>query len=83
MVDLLGTTFLRYGKGIRKETARKAPPEIDDRALMWTYESLDEDHELEQFLSGIPGFCSSKLVCNPQSSLDGLRSPAVADALML
>jgi hypothetical protein len=33
-----------------EETARKVPSQIDGRALMWTYASLDEDHELEQFL---------------------------------
>ena len=64
-----------------EETALKAPSEIDGRALMWTYESLDEDRELEQFFTGIPGFCSSKVVDNPQSSLDSLRSARVADAL--
>ena len=68
-------------RGIRKEfeeTAHGAPSEIDGRALMWTYESLDEDHELEQFFSGIPGFCSSKVVDNAQSSLDNLRGETMA-----
>ena len=74
MVDLSAT-------GFTEETARKAPSEIDGRALMWTYESLDEDHELEQFFAGIPGFCSSKVVDNPQSSLDSLRRSTVAEAL--
>ena len=64
-----------------EETALKAPSEIDGRALMWTYESLDEDRELEQFFGGIPGFCSSKVVRKPQSSLDSLRSVTVAFAL--
>jgi len=57
-----------------EETALKAPSKIDGRALMWTYETLDEDHELEQFFSGIPGFCGSNVVDNPQSSLDSLRN---------
>src|SRR5260221_3195871 len=64
-----------------EETALKAPSEIDGHALMWTYESLDAEHELEQFFAGIPGFCSSKVVDNPQSSLGSLRSPTVAWAL--
>ena len=59
-------------------TALKTPSKIDDRALMWTFGSLDEDHELEQFFAGIPGFCSSKVVDNPQSSLDSLRCSTVA-----
>ena len=75
--NLCRTYWRRTSRSIEKEfeeTALKAPSEIDGRALMWTYESLDEDHELEQFFSGIPGFCSSKVVDNPQASLDGLRS---------
>jgi len=78
------TYWKRLLRGVEKEFeegARKAPSDIDDRALMWTYESLDEDHELEQFFAGIPGFCSSKVVHDPQSSLDWLRSRTVASAL--
>jgi len=66
-----------------EETALKAPSEIDARALMWTYGSLDEDHELEHFFAGIPGFCRSKVVDNPQFSLDSLRSPTVDRFLTL
>ena len=36
---------------------------------MLTYETLNQGHELEQFFAGIPGFCSSTKVKNPQSSL--------------
>ena len=71
----------RILRGVEKEfetTALNAPSEIDGRALMWTYETLDEDHELEHFFAGIPGFCSSEVIDNPQSSLDSLRSEAVA-----
>jgi len=64
-----------------EETALKAPSEIDGRALMWTYDSLDEDHEVEQFFAGIPGFCSSNVVDDPQCSLGSLRSSTVASAL--
>ena len=64
-----------------EETALRAPSKIDGRALVWTYESLDEDHELEQFFSGVVGFCNSKVVGDPQSSLDGLRNWPVALAL--
>ena len=66
----------RIARGMEKEseyTALNAPSEIDGRALIWTFESLDEDHELEQFFAGISGFCNSTLVLNPQSGLEGLR----------
>ena len=60
--------------GMRKtieETALKLPSEIDTRAFMWTFDSLDEDHELERFFSGLPGFRSSKVIEQPLSSLTG------------
>ena len=52
------------------EAALKSTSEIDTRALLWTFDRLDEDHELEHFFSGLPGFHSSKVVKEP---LRGLR----------
>ena len=46
-------------------TALSLPSEIDTHAFMWTFESLDEDHELERFFSGLPGFRHSKVVEDP------------------
>ena len=74
----------RIFRRIEKEleaSALKTPSEIDGRALMWTYESLDEDHELEQFFAGIPRFCCSNVVDDPNFCLDSLRSWTVAEAL--
>ena len=82
--DLRRTYEEQTLRGMEKEfeeTARKVPSEIDGRALMWTYASLDEDHELEQFFAGVPAFCSSDVVDNPQSSLDSLKSFTVIWAL--
>ncbi|KAH8980245.1 hypothetical protein EDB86DRAFT_3088031 [Lactarius hatsudake] len=42
---------------------------IDTRAFMWTFDSLDEDHELERFFSGLSGFRNSKVVDDPLRSL--------------
>jgi hypothetical protein len=39
---------------------------IDFRSLKWTFDSLDEDNELETFFEGVPGFCNSRAVANPQ-----------------
>ena len=64
-----------------EQTALKVSSDIDGRALMWTYESLDEDHELELFFSGTPGFCSSSVVVNPQSSLAKLDTQRTGRAL--
>jgi hypothetical protein len=60
-------------QGMRKtaeEIAFESPSEIDTRAFLWTFDSLDEDHELERFFAGLPGFCASKMVKDP---LPGLR----------
>ena len=46
-------------------TALKSPSEIDTHAFRWTFDSLDEDHELERFFAGLPGFRSSKVVSDP------------------
>jgi len=48
-----------------EEYASELPDEIDYRALSWTFDSLDEDRELEQFFDGIPGFCHSPAIDNP------------------
>jgi hypothetical protein len=48
-----------------EETALKLPSERDTRAFMWTFDCLDEDHELEHFFSGLPGFRSSNVVDDP------------------
>ena len=53
-----------------EEASLKSPPEIDTRALMWTFDILDEDHELERFFSGLPGFRSSKVVKEPPRGLN-------------
>ena len=70
--DLAG----RYGKllvqGMQKtveETALNSPSEIDTRAFLWTFDCLDEDHELEHFFSGLPGFRSSNVVNDPFPTL--------------
>jgi hypothetical protein len=59
-------------RGMQKsaeESALNSPSEIDTRSFMWTFASLDEDHELERFFAGLPGLRSSKLVSYPVPSL--------------
>ena len=52
-----------------EEAALNSSSDIDTRAFMWTFDCLDEDHELERFFSGFPGLRSSKLVDNVLPSL--------------
>ena len=63
---------LRYGKLLARgmhmaaeESAFNSPPLIDTRAFKWTFDCLDEDHELERFFAGLPGFRGSKMVKDP------------------
>lgn len=58
--------------------------EMDGRSLQWTLMSLDEDHELEEFLDGLPGlFRSSAQPTSPglRNSLEAPIEP-VADKLL-
>ena len=64
-LNLEGSYRKSLARGMQKtaeETALKSSSEIDARAFMWTFDCLDEDHELESFFSGLPGFRSSKVV---------------------
>jgi hypothetical protein len=64
--------FEWFSLGMRRvaeETIWEHSPEIDGRILKWTFDSLDEDSELEKFVEGIPGFCSSQVVENPRRNL--------------
>ncbi|KAH9983039.1 hypothetical protein BJV74DRAFT_54068 [Russula compacta] len=65
LMDQFRKWFLQGLEKITQETARIPSSEIDRRVLTWTFDSLDEDHELERFFSSIPGFCSSTVVADP------------------
>jgi hypothetical protein len=65
-----------------EEVALKAPPQIDARAFMWTFDSLDEDHELERFFSSLPDFRSSKVVDDPLPSLTQEEKEKISDTLL-
>ena len=78
----------RYGRwlvqGMQKtaeETALNSPPDIDTRAFLWAFDSLDEDHELERFFSGLPGFRNSKVVRDPLPTLAEERKEGLFTAL--
>jgi len=50
----------KIGQGMRRALESKATrlnvqADADTNALRWTLRSLDEDHELEEFLDGLPG----------------------------
>jgi hypothetical protein len=72
-------------QGMRKtaeECAFGLPSEIDTRAFLWTFDSLDEDHELERFFFGLPGFRRSKMVNDPLPNLTWEQQEKVLVALV-
>jgi len=74
-----------FSQGITKaaeETARKLSSEIDWRVLIWTLESLDEEHELERFFSGLPGFWNSRVVNSRPVASIRQDSESLSDALI-
>ena len=56
--------FSRSMRETAEYYARKLHHDIDFRALWWTFKSLDEDGELQEFFEGLLGLCSSKAVPN-------------------
>ena len=82
----------RFAQGFsrsREAIALGQPTSMDARALGWTLDALDEDHELEQFVAAIPGYYRSSTVRPPVVALqhlthhDGLDSPLEARILDL
>jgi hypothetical protein len=65
-----------------EEAALKSSSETDARAFAWTFDSLDEDHELERFFSGIPGFHSSKVLKEPLRFLNDLQKLDLLEAVI-
>jgi len=65
-----------------EETALNSGSEIDTRAFIWTFDCLDEDHELERFFSGLPGFRSSKVVNDPLLGLNEKQKSDLFTALI-
>jgi hypothetical protein len=68
-------------KEIAEKNALKSPSAIDTRVFLWTFESLDEDHELERFFAGLPGFRSSEVVDDPLPRLSSDQMRDISSAL--
>jgi hypothetical protein len=66
-----------------EEYASRAPAEIDYRSLEWTFDSLDQDSDLEKFFEGVPDFCNSKVVDNPVGGFIRQNNGKLSTALTL
>ena len=74
VLDIIGMT--------PEAAALKSSSEIDTRALMWTFDSLDEDHELDRFFSGMPGFHNSRVLKQPLHDLDDQQKLSLLEAVI-
>jgi hypothetical protein len=65
-----------------QEKIQEGGSRLDGEILERTLDVLSSDDDLEQFFEAIPGFCASKIVDDPRSSLDVLGLPRLAEALI-
>ena len=65
-----------------EEATPTSPSAIDTRTFMWTFDRLDEDHELESFFLGVPGFHSSNLVKEPLRNLNDAEKIRLLGAII-
>jgi hypothetical protein len=65
-----------------EEFARKLPPAIDGRSLMWTLDNCGEDPERFRFFEGIPGFCNSKVLNDPIGTCIKPNMEMITEALI-
>jgi hypothetical protein len=64
-----------------EDSSQTQARELDSCALLWTFKTLNEDHELERFIAGIPSFCSSKAIEDPLGCLAKLADEGLSRAL--
>ncbi|KAH9963426.1 hypothetical protein BGW80DRAFT_1448258 [Lactifluus volemus] len=84
--ELMEAYRKRLSQGMVKtaqETASELSEKLDGGVISWLFDALEEDHELEQFFKGIPGFSSSntEVVTNPKQVMANLGNPRLAAAL--
>ena len=63
-----------------EEAVLKSSSEIDIRAFTWTFDCLDEDHELDRFFSGLPGFHNPRVLKEPLRDLDDWQKLRLLEA---
>jgi len=69
-------------RGAAEEIAQAFSGEFDRRAMLWTFRSLNDDHDIQRFIAGIPSFCSSKAVEEPVECIAKLGDEGLSEALV-
>ena len=62
--------------------ARKLSSDIDYRALLWMFKTLNDDDEFEQFFDALPGLCDSEELVDAQSAFVKPNEKALSRALI-
>ena len=65
-----------------EDAALELSSEIDTQAFMRTFDSLDEDKDLDHFFTALPGFYNSKVVKEPLQNLDYQKKRKLLDAII-
>jgi hypothetical protein len=67
-----------------EQYALKLNPGVDYRSLLWTFQSLDEDTDLEKFFEGLPRLCDSETgkSLNLQQGFIGPNKRTLSNALI-
>ena len=65
-----------------EQFALELDPKIDYDSLLWMFQSLGEDQEVEQFFEGVPGLCGSKTLPNAQVDVIKRHETKISRALI-
>lgn len=80
--DLYHDWFLHGMEKAAEDSALGLSSDIDIRALLWTFETLDEGDEIEEFFQGILGSCNSAVVSDPQVAFKTQNGEKMSEALV-
>ncbi|KAI9458565.1 hypothetical protein BJY52DRAFT_411412 [Lactarius psammicola] len=78
LAEQIATHKRWFNKGLHQRVVTKAidaSSSVDSEALIWTLSKLDEDKEVEDYISRIPGFFDSHVVPEALRTMLGLMDP--------
>ena len=62
--------------------ALQLSPDIDYRALLWMFETLNDDDEFEQFFDALPSLCESEALLDPRKAFIKPNEKKLSHALI-
>jgi hypothetical protein len=67
--------------GVEK-LANKTSSSLTYAAVIWTFNSIGDDCDMEQFLSGLPGFYASTMVQQDEDTFEGFNSEQLPSSIL-